>query len=168
MKPKEKTPQLKIKTLNGESFDLNEQNPENFTMLIFYRGLHCPVCKTYLEELNNLSDKFKAKGIDTIAISMNTKKIAQKTAEKWKIDKINIGYGLSENDALKWGLYISEAISDKEPAVFSEPGFYLVKPDNTLYYGSIQTMPFGRPGLEEMLKSLNFILEKDYPARGEK
>jgi hypothetical protein len=55
----------------------------------------------------------------------------------------------------------------EEPALFSEPGLYLVRPDRTLYAGAVNTMPFARTNFGELLKALDFIIEKDYPARGE-
>ena len=43
----------------------------------------------------------------------------------------------------------------------------MVQADGTLYYSTIQTMPFIRPHFAEMLKALDFAIEKNYPARGE-
>jgi hypothetical protein len=69
-------------------------------------------------------------------------------------------------------LYISTgrgktSIGIEEPALFNEPGLFLVRPDGTLYSASIQTMPFVRPRFEELLKALETIISRDYPARGE-
>ena len=55
----------------------------------------------------------------------------------------------------------------EEPALFSEPGLFLVRPDGTIYFGSVQTMPFARPAFAEILGATKFVLEKGYPARGE-
>ena len=98
---------------------------------------------------------------------MDTEKRAKKTGEKWNIPSLPIGYGLTQESAQKWGLYLSEGIQDKEPDLFSEPAVFLVKPDQTLYFSAIQTMPFARPSFKDILKAIDFILEKDYPARGE-
>lgn len=135
-------------------------------MLIIYRGLHCPVCKKYLEELNTKVDSFKEKGVEVICISSNTKELAMKTVEDWDIDNLNIGYGLTPEEGRKWDLYVSEAIKDSEPDSFLEPALFLIRPDNTLYSASIQSMPFARPKFDELLKSISFVLKEDYPARG--
>jgi hypothetical protein len=37
----------------------------------------------------------------------------------------------------------------------------------TLYYMSVQTMPFVRPHFSELLGALDFAIDKGYPARGE-
>jgi hypothetical protein len=42
-----------------------------------------------------------------------------------------------------------------------------VRPDITLYYGAVQTMPFARPDFTDLLGAIDFALTKDYPARGE-
>ncbi len=74
--------------------------------------------------------------------------------------------------ARAWGLYISTgrgktSIGIEEPALFSEPGLFLVRPDGTLYAASVNTMPFARPNFSELLKAIGMIIEKNYPARGE-
>ncbi|HIB38411.1 peroxiredoxin-like family protein [Mesonia sp.] len=166
-KPRQEVPELVVETVNGLTFNLKEQQPKNFSLVIFYRGLHCPVCKSYLEELNTLLDDYKERGVEVIAVSANTKELAEKTVEQWDIDNVTIGYGMNIEEARKWDLYVSEGIKDAEPEEFFEPGLFLVKPDQTLYAGAIQTMPFARPKLKELLKSLDFVLDKDYPARGE-
>ena len=49
--PSHKCPPLNLKSINNADFDLHRQVPENFTALFFYRGLHCPICKNQLQEL---------------------------------------------------------------------------------------------------------------------
>ena len=165
--PQKEAPQLTVKTTKGVEWNLINEHPENFTMIIFYRGIHCPVCKKYLTELNSKISEFHERGVDVICISANTEELAKKTVESWDIDKLNIGYGLLTEDARKWDLFISEGISDKEPEVFFEPGLFLIKPDNSVYATSIQSMPFARPNFDEVLKAIDFVLDKNYPARGE-
>jgi hypothetical protein len=85
---------------------------------------------------------------------------------------VRFAYGLSLKSARQWGLYISASrgktsIGIEEPALFSEPGVFLVKPDGTLYYGAVQTMPFARPQFQDLLGAIDFAVAKDYPARGE-
>jgi peroxiredoxin len=168
IKPKQKVPSLKLDLINGTSWELSKQNSENFTMLIFYRGLHCPVCKKYLEALTPKLEDFNELGVNVIAISMDTEKRAKISSEKWEIDSLPLAYGLTESKAREWGLYISHAIKDEEPDVFSEPALFLVKSDETLYSSSVQTMPFARPEFGDLIKAIKFILKEDYPARGGK
>jgi len=74
--------------------------------------------------------------------------------------------------ARAWGLYISESrgktsIGIEEPAKFSEPGLFLVRPDQILYWLSVQSMPFVRPNFAEVVQALDFVIKNEYPARGE-
>lgn len=165
--PQTPAPALTVDLTNGETWTLREQSPDAFTMVVFYRGLHCPVCKSYLKKLASLQDKYAVRGVDVVAVSMDGEERARQTVEEWGLEDLSVGYGLDEQQARAWGLYLSSGISEKEPATFSEPGLFLVQPDGTLFYAAINSMPFGRPDLEGLLGALDFIDENDYPARGE-
>lgn len=49
--PRALSPALKVETVNEDPWDLSKQIPRLFTMVVFYRGWHCLICKTYLKEL---------------------------------------------------------------------------------------------------------------------
>ena len=165
--PQTQAPELSFQLTNGEQWSLTDQNPEAFTMIVFYRGLHCPVCKNYTNTLDDLVDDYAERGIDIVTIRMDTEKRARKAVQDWNIKNLDVGYGLSEEQARNWGLYISNSIKDEEPELFSEPGLFLVQPDGEFYYAAVNSMPFGRPDLESLLQAIDFIQENNYPARGE-
>lgn len=171
-KPGIRTPELEVKTLDGDTWRLSKQKPKNFTMIVAYRGLHCPICKSYVRDLDRHGEEFKKRGVEPIIVSTDTKERAEQAKEDWGIKNLNIGYGLSIDKAREWGLYISSgrgktSAGIEEPDQFSEPGLFLVQPDSTLYAASIATMPFARPNFKDLLKAVDFIVEKNYPARGE-
>jgi peroxiredoxin len=153
--------------VGGGEWSLADRSPDNFSMLVFYRGLHCPVCRRYLRELEGLVTDYSERGVETVAVSMDDRDRAERAREEWELSELPLGYGLDEETARAWGLYLSAAIKEEEPELFSEPGLFLVEPDGEIYYAAINSMPFGRPSLEEMLKSVDFVLGKEYPARGE-
>jgi peroxiredoxin len=170
--PRQPVPALRVPTLATGEFDLASDAASNFTLLVFYRGLHCPICLKYLLELARLQPEFDQRGVKVIALSSDTRDRAQQMADKLRAPNLRMGYGLALSAAREWGLYISTSrgktsIGIDEPALFSEPGVFLVRPDGTLYYGAVQTMPFARPHFDELLSALDFALEKNYPARGE-
>jgi hypothetical protein len=66
-----------------------------------------------------------------------------------------------------WGLYVSKAIKEGQPNEFSEPGLFLIRPDGTLYAAVQTSMPFLRPHLDEVVETVRWINDNDYPARGE-
>lgn len=170
--PRQTTPALSVPTLHHGTFDTSNDAAENFTLIVFYRGLHCPICMKYLLELARLVPEFEKRGVKVIAISSDTKERAEQMAEKLNAAELRMGYGLSLDVARQWGMYISTSrgltsIGIEEPALFSEPAVFIVRPDTSLYYGAVQTMPFARPNFTDLLGAIDFALAKDYPARGE-
>ncbi|MEM8788524.1 MAG: peroxiredoxin-like family protein [Pseudomonadota bacterium] len=170
--PRQKTPELAVETLSHGSFDLSAETSQRGTLICFYRGLHCPICATYLTEFEKRVDDFTERGVATVAISTDGVERTREMAEKIDAKKLRFGYGLTLGKAREWGLYISTSrgktsIGIEEPKLFSEPGLFMVTPERTLYYGSVQTMPFVRPHFSELVSALDFAIAKSYPARGE-
>lgn len=166
--PDAQTPALAVETLGGGRWELAAQKPENFTMIAFYRGYHCPVCKSYLQKLEGLVDRYEQAGFSVIAVSMDTGERARKTVEEWDLSRTTIGYGLSEQAARNWGLYVSKAIKEAEADIFCEPGLFWVRPDGRLYLVDVSNMPWARPDLEFLYSKIPFAVENGYPARGTK
>jgi peroxiredoxin len=170
--PRKPVPALEVDTVGGGHWSLAAQKPQNFTMVVFYRGLHCPVCRKYTGELNGMIGDFEKRGVSTVIASTDSKERAAQAKEKWGLPNLTVGYGVSIDTARKWGLYISTSrgvtsAGVEEPPLFAEPGLFLVKPDGTLYWGSVSTMPFARPHFSEIAQAIDFALSKNYPARGE-
>ena len=170
--PRQAVPPLLVPTLDHGLFRLSEDAATNFTLVVFYRGLHCPICMKYLLELGRLLPEFEKRGVKVVAISSDVRERAQAMADKLNSPGLRLGHDLSLTTAREWGLFISTSrgttsIGIEEPALFSEPGVFIVRPDGTLYYGAVQTMPFARPHFDELLAALDFALAKNYPARGE-
>ncbi len=171
LKPRLAVPSLDIETLNGP-WSLAEQAPDNFIMMVFYRGLHCPICSKYMGELNKLAGEFASIGVSILGLSSDSRERASQAQQEWGLDDLEIGYDLSVELAQDWGLHRSAgrgktSIGIEEPDEFSEPGLFIVSPDFTLYWSQISTMPFARPHFREIIGALKFSLENEYPARGE-
>lgn len=164
--PDQPAPALAVDTLAGRRFDIAGQRPQLFTQLVFYRGLHCPICKTYLKALEARLPEFEQRGVETIAISTDTRGRAEESVKLWELSRLAIGYGLSIEAARSWGLYVSSAIREGEPPLFSEPGHFLVRPDRRLYYISIQSMPFARASFTDILQAVDYAITRNYPVRG--
>ena len=116
--------------------------------------------------------EFAERGVDCIAISADGEERARGMADMIAAKQLRIGYDLPLSVARDWGLYISTSrgktsIGIEEPALFSEPGLFLIKADGTVYYLSVQSMPFVRPHFSQLLTAVDFAIEKNYPARGE-
>ena len=170
--PRQRVPALRLPLAGSGRFDVETEAPEHFTLLVFYRGLHCPLCKVQLRELERQLGALAERGVGVVAISSDEEERGERTKGDWGLADLRVAYGLDLETARGWGLYISSgrgppSAGIEEPALFTEPALYLVRPDGTLYFGSVQTMPFARPHLSDILGAIDFVLAKDYPARGE-
>ena len=165
--PKHTAPNLQFPLLDGNQWNLADQNPDNFTLVVFYRGLHCPLCKKYLQQLQELLPEFEQRGVNVVAVSMDSEKRARLSRQKWELSNLTLGYGLSEKSARDWALYLSAGVKDGEPREFSEPGLFLIDNNNKVYYSAINSNPWGRPYLPSFVKAVDYIVHSGYPARGE-
>jgi len=164
--PESQAPTLKLSLVGGGTFDLASETPKNFTMVVFYRGHHCPVCKGYLQKLDGLIGKYKEAGFSVVAASMNGRDLAATTVSEWELKNLAVAHDLTVQDARDWGLWISSAIKDAEADIFCEPGLYWVRPDGRIYLIDISNMPWARPDLEFLLSKVPFAVDNGYPARG--
>jgi peroxiredoxin len=167
VRPTQPAPDLAVPLLRGGTYRVSDQRPKLFTMVVFFRGLHCPVCRAQLSELERRLGELDERGIEVIAVSGETVERTTQLAQEWKLERLNLAYGLTEEQMRAWGLFISRGIDEREPALFSEPGLFLISPDQTVYYESVLSMPVGRPRLADLLDGIDYWTTHDYPARGE-
>ena len=165
-------PELKVETVGGRLWKMSKQSPRNFTLLLFFRGRHCPTCANHLRDLQGNLDDFVKQGVNVIAISSDSRERAEKSAEDWGVEELTLGLGLNLDTARRWGLFVSTSRGPtssgiEETRLFSEPGLYLIRLDGTLYFGAVQTMPFSCPSFSEILNGVKFVLKQEYPARGQ-
>lgn len=171
--PRTAVPHLDLRLASdGATFNLTDEKPQHFTLVVVYRGLHCPICKAQLRDLETKLDVFAQKGVGVIALSTDDEERANRAKAEWGLPRLRVGYGFTLASAREWGLFLSAgrgttSIGVEEPGLFAEPGLFLVRPDGTLYFSSVQTMPFARPSFADILGAIDYVIAKDYPARGE-
>lgn len=78
--PRQPVPELRVPTLAHGDYLLTSEAPANFNLLVFYRGLHCPICLKYLLELARLQSEFDKRGVKVIAISSD----GHERARRWR------------------------------------------------------------------------------------
>lgn len=138
---------------------------DRWTMLIVYRGKHCPRCKRYLNKLNETLAEWTAI-MDVVVVSADTKEKAQADIVEfgWEFE---LGYGLTVEQMRSLGTYVSKPLSDAETThSFSEPGTFAIRPDGSLMLVDISNGPAARPDLEELLDGMKFNIENNRPVRG--
>jgi peroxiredoxin len=143
LSPRHPVAALDLPLTTGECFVLGATPAERFDLLVFHRGLHCPLCAKYRIELERLMPGFALRRVNVLAIRSDTKELGQEMARKGNIN-ININTSgvrsapsLSLKSAREWGPYTSASrgktsIGIEEPALFSEPAVDLLRPDSTL------------------------------------
>ncbi len=134
--------------------------------LFVIRGQHCPICKSYLSEIEQRREALAAIGVSVAAVSADSEAHARITAEAAKV-KFPLLYGMDEAAMHRLGLYVSEPRSAQETDHrFPEPALFVVNPEGVLHLVDIANAPFLRPDLDRLVRGLGFIIEKAYPIRG--
>ncbi|MCK8131353.1 redoxin domain-containing protein [Pseudoalteromonas sp. 2CM28B] len=169
LKINESFPKLTVTLFGDKKIVLGEPREGSSWKAVFiYRGLHCPICTDYLNQLETLQQEFYKTGIDIIAVSADTKEklITHKTSGI-KVT-FPIAYGLTIEQMEELGLYISYNTDDIVGNYnFSEPGLFIINEKGNVHVADISNAPFARPDLKTLIKGLKFIRSKDnYPIRG--
>lgn len=134
--------------------------------VVVYRGLHCPLCKTYLSKLQELEPAFNELGVDVVAVSGDPEEKAQAFADEKDLS-LAIGYGLSVAQMGAMGLYVSEPRSEKETdRPFPEPALFVINDKGMIQIIDVSNAPFARPDLQGIVNGIRFIRANDYPVRG--
>ncbi|MDZ7784259.1 MAG: peroxiredoxin-like family protein [Halioglobus sp.] len=155
-----------LKTLGGTEVTLGKPVDNRWQLVVVYRGLHCPICKKYLGQLNEMKKDFEKFNVQVIAVSTDPEEKARKFADEIGLD-IDVAYGLTIERARELGLYISTPLDSTETdQPFAEPGLFLIRPDGGLHVGEVSSAPFCRPDLEFIKMGVEYVVEKDYPPRG--
>jgi peroxiredoxin len=171
--PGEMLPALDARLLSGERWTIASETPERLALLAFYRGIFCPICRTWVADLDQMAPEFAKRGISTVVLSADEKEGAEKAVKDWDLKNLRVAYGVNLADARRAGLYVSEgrglnaASGLKESRLFTEPALLLVKPDGELYAAWVQSTPFARVHVAEILTAADNYIAKDIPrARG--
>ena len=169
--PGDRMPALEARLAGkGVKWALAQEKPEKLALLAFYRGIFCPICRVWIADLDRLVPQFEKRGVSVIALSSDRKEGAEKAIAGWGLKRLRVGYGLDPEGARKAGLYVSEgrglnaATGQKEPRLFVEPAILLVNPAGELYAAWIQSTPYARVHLAEILTAVDNFTAKNLPA----
>ena len=157
-------PHLSLPAVGGSHVDVAAMS--GWRLLAVYRGKHCPLCKKYFKTLDAMVEDFKAAGVSVVAASADTKEKAEADVAEfgWRFP---VAYGLSPDQILTLGLYMSEPRSAQETdRPFAEPGLFVINPEGKVQIVEISNAPFARPDLAGILHGIKIIQERNYPIRG--
>jgi peroxiredoxin len=154
--------------VGGGILDLHKNLASRGALLIVYRGLFCPICVKQLAAVAAQSGTFDALNVRPMAVSADGAEAAAEFVARAGCGGVPVGHSLTAKAAHDdWGLWISPArAGTAEPALFAEPGLFYINGDGTLQTAWVQSAPFARPGLDDVLGAIRFQQEKQYAPRG--
>ena len=160
-------PALILSIVGGGEITLgNTTTPGAWQVVIIYRGIHCPICNKYLKRLEELRKGFAKANAELIAVSGDPLEKAQAMVTNHGLG-FPVAYGLSIEQMRELGLYISDPRSPEETdRPFVEPATFALNGDGRLHLIEISNTPFNRADLAELLDTVEWIQENDYPIRG--
>lgn len=161
----EPAPTLSIPTFSGTNLNMSAQKPDKYTIIIFYRGWHCSVCMDYLREEEEGCTVAKKRGIDVIAIRMET---------TWRRGKVLIALRKAAkhshfqlvmncpNDSPQLGTlhFARPAWHFGIQKVLPEPALFVLKPDTTVHSGPKRPLC----STLKLLAGLDFVMANNYPS----
>ena len=162
-------PAITVSKLGGGDLTLGApQDGHDWQMVVVYHGKHCPMCTSYLKDLEVLLPEFHALAVDVVAVSADPE---TKASDQIALVQPSypVGYGLSLDQMHDLGLYVSDPRSAEETdQPFAEPGIFVVNADGQVQVTDISNAPYARPDLRTLLGGLRFIHnpENNYPIRG--
>lgn len=158
-------PSITLPRAGGGTVDTAAGAPD-WSLVVVYRGRHCPLCKRYLARLEELRPEFEAAATQVLAVSGDPQEKAEADVAEfgWNFP---VGYGLSVDQMRMLGLYVSEPRSAQETdRPFPEPGLFVVNPAGQIQIVDLSNAPFARPDLDGILRGVRLIQERNYPIRG--
>ena len=160
-------PALTLSLVQGGEITLGKvSDPENWQIVIIYRGLHCPICRKYLTRLEELREGFAAAKAELVVVSADPIEKARKMVDDYGIG-FPVGYDLSIEQMKELGVYISDPRSaDETDRPFAEPATFAINTDGRIHLIEISNTPFNRADLSELLETVEWVRENDYPIRG--
>lgn len=157
-------PAMTLPTVGGGEVRLGGKR-EGWQAVFVYRGLHCPICKTYLGKLEAKLGEFAGLGTEVVAVSGDPKEKAEAFAKEVGLT-MPVAYGLSVDQMRQLGLYISTPRSDTETdRPFPEPGLFVTTPEGKVQIVEIANAPFVRPDIDLIVRGLDRGRD-GYPIRG--
>ena len=157
-------PEITLSTTNGGKAQIGGAS-DRWTMIVVYRGLHCPICKSYLAKIESLKDKFDALGTNILFVSGDNAEKAKAFADEMALT-LPVAHDLSVEQMKQLGLYVSEARPSETDRPFPEPALFVVNEKGQAHIVDISNAPFVRPELELIIRGITHIKKNDYPIRG--
>ncbi|GAB5381442.1 MAG: peroxiredoxin-like family protein [Aliiglaciecola sp.] len=145
----------------------SKRNSDEWTMVVVYRGQHCPLCTNFLNALETMSGSFMGIKVNIIAVSADSAEQLKKNKENDLVVSFPVFHSLQLDDMRNLGLYISKPRNENETDhPFAEPGLFVLNEKNQIQLVDISNGPVARPNIDQLYQGLKFVRENGYPIRG--
>ncbi len=141
-------PELTGTTADGGSFELRADGKQA-TVLVFYRGLHCGICRERLRELEAHRSAYREAGADVVAVSAEAQQEVTRTPAE-----LGVSFPVVRVDSAtlaEWGLLGGE---QKLPL----PGSFVLDRRGVIHYRHVGRNAADRASDIELLAALQEIL----------
>ncbi|XWN33122.1 MAG: redoxin domain-containing protein [Devosia sp.] len=158
-------PALTVPLVGGGQRAYGPDKP-GWSLLIIYRGRHCPRCKTYLNKLSGMLEAFAERDVDVTVTSADPPERASADVDEfgWRMP---VGHSLTLEDMDRLGLFVSDPASPQETdRPFAEPGLFLINPDGNVHMMGTSNAASCRPDLDLVLDGIIGIQTRGLPVRG--
>ncbi len=150
LKKGDKAPDFTITDLEGKQHRLYDYLKGQKTVLLFFRGEWCPICNLQLHSLQDKLADFQKENTQIVAVSTDTPENSQNLVKNHNLC-FPVLADLGREAAEAYDLYFNEEKGYAEPAVF------ILRPDGTVAYASLQSGPLGRPSTDDLLRIVGRI-----------
>src|SRR5258705_13418706 len=83
--PGDTMPAIDARLASGGKWALASEKSEKLSLLAFYRGIFCPICRNWVADLDRLVPEFEKRGVSVIALSCEKKEGAEKAVKDWEL-----------------------------------------------------------------------------------
>lgn len=132
-------------------------SPENWRLVVIYRGAHCPLCTRYLTALEGYIAGFAQANTEVIAVSADSREKASAYASQHGFS-FPLAGELTLAHMRQLGLYVSQPAAPGEAdGPFAEPGLFVIDGAGIVHVVEIANAPFVRPDLELLCRSVGYM-----------
>ncbi|CAA0124059.1 Alkyl hydroperoxide reductase C [BD1-7 clade bacterium] len=160
-------PSIELLTVQDELVDLGYvPTQEHWKLIVIYRGVHCPLCRNYLETLNCHLQDLERLGVSVIAASADSERKARQQVDQSELD-LMLAYGLNSEQMQSLGLYISNpGASPRRERPFAEPGLFLINEEGHIQLVDISNSAYCRPAIPMLIQGIQQMREHETPVQG--
>ncbi|HXZ53780.1 MAG TPA: redoxin domain-containing protein, partial [Burkholderiales bacterium] len=88
--PDDTMPAIDAQLAGGGGWHIADEQPQMLALLVFYRGLQCPICRKWLRDLERLLPEFERRGVSVIALSTDTRARAERAKRDWGLAGLRV------------------------------------------------------------------------------